>query len=106
MRSSYKEDRDPREPLFSYDRCLAHLAVDPNLVYVTTHLRGQKTRFLPFNRGWDRGAGNPPVSPTQRGYATSYLWETIWSQDSVLDLIRQFIYLCHKLSLGEDLVAG
>jgi len=88
----YKEDRDPREPLFSYDRCLAHLAVDPNLVYVTTHLRGQKTRFLPFNRGWDRGAGNPPVSPTQRGYATSYLWETIWSQDSVLDLIRQFIY--------------
>ena len=88
----YQTDRDPREPLFSYGRCLAHLAVDPNLVYVTTHLRGQKTRFLPFNRGWDRGAGNPPVSPTQRGYATSYLWETIWSCDSVLDLIRQFIH--------------
>jgi type I restriction enzyme R subunit len=88
----YQIDRDPREPLFSYGRCLAHLAIDPNLVYVITHLRGQKTRFLPFNCGWDRGAGNPPVPPTQDGYATSYLWKMIWSRDSVLDLIRQFIY--------------
>jgi type I restriction enzyme R subunit len=88
----YRQDRDPREPLFCYGRGLAHFAVDPNLVYVTTHLQGRKTRFLPFNRGWDRGAGNPPVSPTQSGYATSYLWEKIWSRDSVLDLIRQFIH--------------
>jgi len=88
----YKNDRDPREPLLGYGRCLAHFAVDPNLVYVTTHLRGEKTSFLPFNRGWDRGAGNPPVPPTQSGYATSYLWETIWSRDSVLDLVRQFIH--------------
>lgn len=55
----YKEDRDPREPLLSYGRCLAHFAVDPNLVYVTTQLRKDATHFLPFNRGWDRGAGNP-----------------------------------------------
>jgi len=88
----YMEDRDPREPLLGYGRCLAHFAVDPNLVYVTTHLHKEATRFLPFNRGWDRGAGNPPVSPTQSGYATSYLWETIWSRDSILDLIRQFIH--------------
>jgi hypothetical protein len=47
----YKTDRDPREPLFAYARCLAHFAVDPDLVYVTTHLAGQKTRFLPFNLG-------------------------------------------------------
>ena len=46
----YKTDRDPREPLLAYDRCLAHFAVDPNLVYVTTHLAGPKTRFLPYNR--------------------------------------------------------
>lgn len=88
----YRQDRDPREPLFAYSRCLAHFAVDPNLVYVTTHLKGQKTGFLPFNQGWDRGAGNPPIPPTQHGYATSYLWEEMWSRDSVLDLIRQFIH--------------
>jgi len=88
----YKTDRDPREPLLSYGRCLAHFAVDPNLVYVATHLRGESTFFLPFNQGWDRGAGNPPVPPTQSGYATSYLWERIWSRDSVLDLVRQFIH--------------
>lgn len=88
----YKRDRDPREPLLSYGRCLAHFAVDPNLAYVTTHLRNEDTHFLPFNRGWDRGAGNPPVPPTQQGYSTNYLWEETWSRDSVLDLIRQFIH--------------
>jgi type I restriction enzyme, R subunit len=87
----YKTDRDPREPLFAYGRCLAHFAIDPDLVYVTTHLAGPKTRFLPFNRGKFGGAGNPPVPPTQTGYATSYLWEETWARDSVLDLLRQFI---------------
>ena len=87
----YKADRDPREPLLAYGRCLAHFAVDPDLVYVTTHLAGSKTRFLPFNQGKFGGAGNPPVPPTQKGYATGYLWERIWSRDSVLDLVRQFI---------------
>ena len=88
----YKTDRDPREPLLAYGRCLAHFAVDPNLVYVATHLAGPKTRFLPYNRGKFGGAGNPPVPPTQTGYATAYLWEDTWARDSVLDLVRQFIH--------------
>ena len=88
----YKTDRDPREPLLAYGRCLAHFAVDPDLVYVTTHLAGAKTRFLPFNKGKFGGAGNPPVPPTRSGYATGYLWEEAWSRDSVLDLVRQFIH--------------
>ncbi len=88
----YKTDRDPREPLLAYDRCLAHFAVDPDLVYVTTQLAGPKTRFLPFNRGKFGGAGNPPVPPTREGYATAYLWEESWARDSVLDLVRQFIH--------------
>jgi type I restriction enzyme R subunit len=87
----YKSDRDPREPLLAFGRCLAHFAVDPDLVYVTTELAGAKTRFLPFNRGKFGGAGNPPVPPTQAGYATGYLWEETWARDSVLDLVRQFI---------------
>jgi type I restriction enzyme R subunit len=88
----YKTGRDPREPFFAYGRCLAHFAVDPDLVYVTTHLAGPMTRFLPFNQGKFGGAGNPPVPPTQKGYATGYLWERIWARDSVLDLVRQFIH--------------
>ena len=88
----YQAARDSREPLFAYGRCLAHFAVDPDLVYVTTHLAGAKTRFLPFNRGEYGGAGNPPVPPTQSGYATAYLWEETWARDSVLDLVRQFIH--------------
>jgi type I restriction enzyme R subunit len=88
----YKSDRDPREALLAYGRCLAHFAVDPDLVYVTTHLAGARTRFLPFNRGKFGGAGNPPVPPTRKGYATAYLWEETWARDSVLDLVRQFIH--------------
>jgi type I restriction enzyme R subunit len=88
----YKTDRDPREPLLAYGRCLAHFAVDPELVFVATRLAGPKTVFLPFNQGRFGGAGNPPVPPTQKGYATRYLWEDIWARDSVLDLIRQFIH--------------
>jgi type I restriction enzyme R subunit len=84
----YRKDRDPREPLFAFGRCLAHFAVDPELVYMTTHLRGEKTFFLPFNQGRDRGAGNPP---SWKGFATAYLWERIWSSDSVLDLVQNFV---------------
>lgn len=92
----YKTDRDPREPLLAYGRCLGHFAVDPDLVYVTTRLAGPKTHFLPFNQGKFGGAGNPPVSPTRQGYPTAYLWEETWARDSVLDLVRQFIHEVDK----------
>jgi type I restriction enzyme R subunit len=92
-------ERDPRDPLLAYGRCLAHLAVDPELAYVTTELAGTKTRFLPFNQGKFGGAGNPPVPPTRSGYATAYLWEETWARDSVLDLIRQFV---HEIEEEDD----
>ncbi len=95
----YREDRDPREPLFAYARCLAHFAVDPEQVFVTTRLAGPKTRFLPFNRGRFGGAGNPPVPPTRAGFPTDYLWEEVWARDSVLDLVRQFI---HEVEQEDD----
>ncbi len=95
----YREDRDPREPLFGYARCLAHFAVDPEQVFVTTCLAGPKTRFLPFNRGRFGGAGNPPVPPTRVGFPTDYLWEEVWARDSVLDLVRQFI---HEVETEDD----
>lgn len=89
----YRLDRDPKEPLFVFGRCLAHFAVDPNLAFVTTHLRGPKTRFLPFNQGHNLGAGNPP---SWKSFATSYLWEQIWARDSVLNLIQQFIQVIEE----------
>ena len=95
----YREDRDFREPLFGYARCLAHFAVDPEQVFVTTRLAGPKTRFLPFNRGRFGGAGNPPVPPTRTGFPTDYLWEEVWARDSVLDLVRQFI---HEVETEDD----
>lgn len=85
----YRNDRDPREPLFHFGRCLAHFAVDPDQVCVATHLNGKKTRFLPFNKGRDGGAGNPP---SMTGFATAYLWDDAWSKDSVLNLIQHFIH--------------
>ena len=95
----YRNDRDRREPLFAYGRCLAHFAVDPEQVFVTTQVAGLKTRFLPFNRGRFGGAGNPPVPPTRAGFPTEYLWEQVWARDSVLDLVRQFI---HEVEAEDD----
>ncbi|HNQ88445.1 MAG TPA: type I restriction endonuclease [Verrucomicrobiota bacterium] len=86
----YRLDRDPKEPLFHFGRCLAHFAVDPSLVYVTTELRGGRTAFLPFNQGRDLGAGNPP---SMLGFSTAYLWEQVWARDSVLNLLQHFIHI-------------
>ena len=85
----YKRDRDPREPLFSYNRCLAHFAVDTEEVYMTTELEGEDTQFLPFNKGHNKGAGNPP---NPEGYKTDYFWKYLLSKDSVLDLVENFIH--------------
>ena len=84
----YQTTRDPKEPLFRFKRCLAHFAVDNDLVYVTTELAGAKTQFLPFNQGADGGAGNPPC---KIGYATRYLWQEVWQKPRILDLIQRFI---------------
>lgn len=56
----YKRDRDPREKLFEFGRCIAHFAVDDHEVRFCTHLKGKASWFLPFNQGWNDGAGNPP----------------------------------------------
>lgn len=85
------EDRDPRELLFQFKkRALVHFAVDTDEVYIATKLDREKTFFLPFNRGYDNGAGNPP---NPYGHKTAYLWEEIWQKDSWLDIIGRFIHL-------------
>ena len=92
-RRQYCEDRDPREPIFDFKRrSLVHFAVDTESVLMTTRLAGSATRFLPFNRGCDGAAGNPP-DPAGRSYRTAYLWEEVLERDSLLDLLARFIHL-------------
>lgn len=89
-KKQYCTTRDPNEPLLKFGRCLCHFALDPDLVFITTQLQGNDTKFLPFNKGHKQGKGNPP-DPT--GCRTAYLAEEIWHPDSVLNLIKNFIQL-------------
>jgi type I restriction enzyme, R subunit len=88
--AQYKR-RDPRHRLFQFKkRALVHFAVDPDVVAMTTKLTGEDTTFLPFNRGFNGGRGNPP-HPS--GYKTAYLWEEVWQRDSFLDILARFVHL-------------
>ncbi|MGW7339851.1 type I restriction endonuclease subunit R [Streptomyces sp. NPDC054808] len=83
----YKNTRDHRELLFHDGRCLAHFAVDEHLVRFCTRLAGKKSWFLPFDKGWNGGAGNPP---NPEGYKTAYLWRDILSPASLADIIEHY----------------
>ncbi len=90
-KTQYKYDRDENEPLFGFKkRALVHFAVDSDEVYMTTRLNGKNTKYLPFNKGYDKGAGNPPAEGKHK---THYLWEDILVKDSLMDIIARFIYL-------------
>lgn len=89
----YRHNRDPREPIFVFTkRALVHFAVDTEEAHMATRLAGSSTTFLPFNRGMDGGAGNPP-DREGRNYKTAYLWEEVLQRDSLLDLLARFLYL-------------
>ena len=92
-RRQYQRDRDPRAPIFEFKRrTLVHFAVDTESVRMTTRLAGPATRFLPFDKGCDAGAGNPP-DPQGRSYRTAYLWEEVLERGSLLDLLARFLHL-------------
>jgi type I restriction enzyme R subunit len=89
----YRRDRDQREPIFEFKRrTLVHFAADTEAVRMTTRLAGTATHFLPFDKGCDGGAGNPP-DPAGRTYRTAYLWEEVLARDSLLDILARFIHL-------------
>jgi type I restriction enzyme R subunit len=89
----YQHDRDPREELFRLGRCLVHFAVDTELVYMSTELSGPKTTFLPFNRGHECGAGNPP---NPDGIRTDYLWREVLTKESLTDVLMNFAMLVEE----------
>jgi len=89
----YRHERDPREPIFVFTkRTMVHFAVDTEEVHMATRLAGSSTYFLPFNRGMEGGAGNPPDNEG-RNYKTAYLWEEVLQRDSLLDLLARFLHL-------------
>jgi type I restriction enzyme, R subunit len=83
----FQRDRDPREKLFEFGRCVVHFAVDEHEVRFCTHLRGKGSWFLPFNRGWNDGAGNPP---NPDGLKTDYLWKRVLTRDDLTDIIENY----------------
>jgi len=83
----YRRDRNPREKLFAFGRCVAHFAVDDNEVRFCTHLRGKASWFLPFNQGWNDGAGNPP---NPHGLKTDYLWKRILTRQSLTEILENY----------------
>ncbi len=90
-KKQYATTRDNRELLFAFKkRALVHFAVDPDEVFMTTKISGKTTRWLPFNKGYQNGKGNPP---NPNGYKTDYLWKDILIKDSWLDIIQRFIHL-------------
>ncbi|WP_268225705.1 type I restriction endonuclease subunit R [Sinomicrobium oceani] len=89
----YQTDRDPKEPLFAFGRCMVHFAVDADLVYMTTHLNSTKTFFLPFNKGNNDGAGNPVNS---EGLKTDYLWKAILTKDSLSNIVENFAQIVEE----------
>ncbi|QIR35762.1 type I restriction endonuclease subunit R [Tolypothrix sp. PCC 7910] len=88
----YKLYRDPKDPLFAFkQRCLVHFAVDTEEVWMTTKLDNENTYFLPFNKGNDHGAGNPPGDNEE--YRTSYFWLEVLQKDSLLDILARFLHV-------------
>ncbi len=89
----YKRDRDPRELIFQFGRCLVHFAVDDQEVRMCTHLQEDASWFLPFNKGWNDGAGNPP---NPDGLKTEYLWKEILTREGLTDVIENYAQIIEK----------
>jgi type I restriction enzyme R subunit len=83
----YKQDRDPRETLFKFGRCAVHFAVDDSEVRMCTELKGKGSWFLPFNKGYNDGAGNPP---NPDGIKTDYLWKEVLARESLTNILENY----------------
>lgn len=89
----YKRDRDPREPLFAFGRCVVHFAVDDSEVRMCTELKGKGSWFLPFNQGHHDGAGNPP---NPHGLKTDYLWREVLTPQGLTDILENYAQIVEE----------
>lgn len=96
-KKQYRDDRDPKETLFQFKRCLVHFAVDPDEVWMTTKVDGKSTYFIPFNKGLPNGQGKGnPVNPS--GHKSAYLWQEILTRHSLSNIIEHYA----KLTVEKD----
>ncbi len=89
----YRHDRDPRERLFEFGRCAVHFAVDDSEVQMCTHLTGKSSWFLPFNKGYHDGAGNPP---NPNGLKTDYLWKEVLTPAGLTNIIENYAQIVEE----------
>ncbi len=92
----YKTQRDTKQPLLQFARCVVHFAVDTDEAYMTTKLAGKNTFFLPFNKGNNHGKGNPELPKGEIGHRTSYLWNEVFTRESLANIIQHFVRLDGK----------
>jgi type I restriction enzyme, R subunit len=92
----YRRDRDPRELLFQFGRCVVHFAVDDAEVRFCTQLKGKASWFLPFNQGWNDGAGNPP---NPDGLKTDYLWKRILTPHGLTNILENYAQVVEEKNL-------
>lgn len=89
----YKLDRDPKEPLFRLGRCVVHFAVDDSETTMCTELKGKASWFLPFNRGCNDGAGNPP---NPHGLKTAYLWQELLTPGGLTNILENYAQIVEE----------
>jgi len=90
----YKTDRDPKELLFQFKRCMVHFAVDDARIKFCTKLSGKSSWFLPFDKGYNDGAGNPP---NLDGIMTDYLWKEILTKSELANIIENYAQVVEKM---------
>ena len=89
----YRRDRDPRETLFQFGRCVVHFAVDDSEVRMCTELAGKRSWFLPFNKGHNDGAGNPP---NPQGLKPDYLWKEVLTPAGLTDILENYAQIVEE----------
>jgi len=89
----YRRDRDPRERLFEFGRCVLHFAVDDGEVQMCTQLKGKASWFLPFNKGYHDGAGNPP---NPKGLRTDYLWKEVLTPSGLTNILENYAQIVEE----------
>ncbi|VXC15590.1 type I restriction endonuclease subunit R [Maribacter litoralis] len=92
----YMYKRDTKQPLLNFARCVVHFAVDTDEAYMTTKLNGKNTFFLPFNKGNRNGKGNPEVPKGEIGHRTNYLWNEVFTRESLANIVQHFVRLDGK----------
>jgi len=92
----YRTQRDAKQPLLNFARCIVHFAVDTDEAYMTTKLVGKDTFFLPFNKGNKHGKGNPELQKGEVGHRTQYLWDEVFTRESLANIIQHFVRLDGK----------